>query len=122
MRIDLFFPRTLSEDLCRKTCDRVHRVAGKAFGGEFGNVPIVNGMKSFRADTDKTLVLCMVTENPRPPSYNERVFLQDQRRFYGALHRTVARVTGSHNVRLTSPCGTPLTWFDSHRAVHFKAA
>ena len=123
MRIDLYFPRDLSEDRCRRTCDRTHRIAGKAFGGAFGNLPVVNGMRSFRASVDRTAIICVVTENPRPPlTYDERQYVQDQVRFYAALYRTLARATGSHNVQLRSPCGTPLSWFDSHRAVHFKAA
>lgn len=123
MRIDLYFPRDLSEDLCRKACDRVRRVASRAFNGEFGSTPVVNGMKSFRPGIDRTVVFCVVDQNPRPPlTYDENRYIKDQVRFYAALHRTVARATGSHNVRLTSPYGTPLTWFDSHRSLHIKAA
>ena len=123
MRIDMYFPRDLSEDVCRKVCDRVHRVTKKAFRGKFGGLPVVNGMKSFRPGSDRATVFCVVTHDPCPPlTYDVIQYVQDQARFYAMLHRTVARATRSHSVRLTSPCGTPLTWFDSHRAVHFKAA
>ncbi len=112
MRIDLYFPKGLSEEECQNLVTVADTTGRKAFDGEFG-FPSVHGMVTVRPERDTDTLVCVITM-PKISRLSEQSYITGWQHFVETLMRAFTEMMPERLIRIESPDGSVhlFTWND----------